>query len=188
MRVFSTSALSPLGGYFKRSSELKMFRDFHGEYYARLKQDQSVLGSSRSSLWWPFHILSTLFFGIPEQYRATLDGVWVDSMLCVVRWNEFLASTRRQWERTITPVGTKFYHNHTYVTTDIGLYHRSQSFCRLTLDSWRFQASTAVILIQGAWRKSQAMHPPFSVLHAISRATFFPLNTPLIPLKVPGRR
>lgn len=84
--------------------EYKMFENYYGESHARLNQDQSVFDSevvSRAPL---LRIFSAFLFWMPDQCMVRLEKIWIDDMLCFVRWHEFIADMKREWEKTITPV------------------------------------------------------------------------------------
>lgn len=81
--------------------------NYYGEAYARISEDQSVYPEPKGQgRHWVLRIFSALLFWMPEQCMVKFEKMWVDDTLCESRWMEFLSERRKEWEKTITPVGS----------------------------------------------------------------------------------
>lgn len=77
------------------------FLNFHGVNGARLSRDQSVYGESKSSRSPLITLLSPLLFNAPEVHLRGLDSIWVDSIICILPWGQFIERLQTDWQEYI---------------------------------------------------------------------------------------
>ncbi|EPT00615.1 hypothetical protein FOMPIDRAFT_1023728 [Fomitopsis schrenkii] len=73
------------------------FTIHHGEQYARLSRDQSILDCDATSPSRFFCLISRLCFRIPEANVRELDDLYVDNLVYVEPWRKAMKTHRADW-------------------------------------------------------------------------------------------
>ncbi|KAI5120496.1 hypothetical protein M0805_000081 [Coniferiporia weirii] len=73
------------------------FYNFHGYHGARLGVGQSVRGNVYKPRSWLIKVLSPVLFYAPETHLATLEHLYIDDTIKIVRWKPFQKKLQDDW-------------------------------------------------------------------------------------------
>ncbi|EMD36576.1 hypothetical protein CERSUDRAFT_84754 [Gelatoporia subvermispora B] len=73
------------------------YESFYGESHSR-SREQRILEHAPGYVELAWSFLVTLLFNIPEHYKMSLDGLWIDDLVSESRFRNFMAESLEEWK------------------------------------------------------------------------------------------
>ncbi|KAH9855343.1 hypothetical protein C2E23DRAFT_858007 [Lenzites betulinus] len=73
----------------------------YGHTYARQNRTQSVLNIKKHPRTPLITLLSPLFWNAPEVHLRGLEKIWIDGIICILPWSDFIGKLQGEWQEFV---------------------------------------------------------------------------------------